>query len=376
MLLIIFEALIISKPNNIPMKSIKPLLLIIFALPFSFSLFSQCDCSDLKNAFYTTTKSANTGDYIKDVRTFYGTDGFSNFIKEKEKGKGKYRISIPVEGVSYDTKPNTDPKVTDYDLVKGSILGGSNKYYNIGWANFMVCTIVSDSVVDAYFKCINKCPKTGLSVSLISDNGSKMALLLKYIPSGDTKETKIDDIIVYGADVLNPISMRDGASIDAEGKVIIMKKKEGEDLVISVNMRDGKGTKYINYTAKSAINDKDKPECTGEWLNLNSNYDSTLVNFWAICSDSRKKSLTSEGKDATMDLKYNNLKNMIYALNNIKDVKNNVSSLLSDPNKNAPEIFLQLAKLEMLETQYNTDRTSYLGNSNLIKPCNTCYSIY
>ncbi len=358
------------------MKHLKLLLLPAFLILFSLSAFSQCDCADLKNVFYSTTKAPNTGNYVKDVRTFYGTGAFGDFIKEKEKGKGKYKISIPVEGVSYDTKPNTDPKVSDYDLVKGSILTGSSNYYNIGWTNYMVATIVSDSVVDVYYKCMNKCPKTGLSVSLLSDNSNKMDLLLKWIPYGDVKEARIDEIIVYGADVLNPISMREGTLIDAEGKIIIMKRKEGEDLVIAVNMRDNNGTKYINYPSKSAITDKDKPECTGEWLNVNSNYDSTLINTWTVCSEMKRKSLTAEGKDATTNARFNNLKNMIYALNEIKEVKNHISALLSDPAKNSAELFIQKDKLEMLETQFNTERISYLENSNLIKPCNTCNSIF
>jgi len=337
---------------------------------------AQCSCNELKNAFYSETKFANSGDYIKDVRSFFGTRAFSDFIKTKESTKGVYKVAIPVEGVAAESRPNENSNFTDYDVVKENIINGSTNYYNIGWANYMVSAIVNDAAVDAYFKCANKCSKTGLSITLVSDNGNKLGLLLRYEANGANKDSRIKKVIVYGAEVVNPINLKENTLIDAAGKVVVLNRKLGEDLVISVNMQDNQGTTYINYPSRNAMAKKTTEQCKGEWLNVNNNYDSLMINPWNICLDASKKEITAAGKDATLNPKYNNLKNMIYALTAIKDLKNLFATLLTDPNKNTPELFLQQAKLESLETQYNTDRTAFLGNSNLINPCNICYDKY
>lgn len=358
------------------MKTISISIIALFINLWVLPMHSQCYCNQLKEAFYSTTKFANSGDYVKDVRKFYGTTAFSDFIKEKEKDKGKYKIAIPVEGVPWDAKQAGDPNKTDYDVVKDNILNGSTDYYNIGWANYMLAGIISDTDVEAYFKCTNSCAKSGLSVSVLSDNTNKMALLLKWNAAGEVKEASIKNIIIYGADIINPINIRANTVIDATGKIVALKRKQGEDLVISINMKDDKGTYYINYAPKTAMPAALKDECKGEWLNSNVNFDSLMINAWTNCSENLKKTLTAEKKDVLTNPKYNNLKNMIYALNGINSIKNNFSSLIADPNKNSADIFLQQAKLETFETQYNTERTAYLGNSHLINPCNTCYPIY
>ena len=179
----------------------KTLLLIAFiAFSININIYSQCDCPQLKNAFYNETKVTNTGDYTKDVRSFFGNNGFTAFIQEKEKAKGRYKIAIPIEGVEPGFQP--DPNISDYELLKMSIMNGNPNYYNIGWANYMVSSIMSDAEIEAYHKCYDACSKIGLSVSMVSDNGNKVGLLLKWIDIGEIKDARISEVIVYGGDVI------------------------------------------------------------------------------------------------------------------------------------------------------------------------------
>ena len=178
----------------------KYLLLVYFiVLHFITSSAQNADrCSDiLALGFYGETKTFNSGNEVKDFKSFFEEDKLREYLKNKGSG---FNLGVPIKGVTL--KLNAESTNAEFQKVKDYINKGNTSNINKAYINFITQQIVDKNVVDAWSKCMgDNSGKIGLQGSYDGDmNDNYFTLIISFASRMGVNSCELSYVDVRGAD--------------------------------------------------------------------------------------------------------------------------------------------------------------------------------